>query len=552
MTKPQKIRCAIYTRKSSEEGLEQEFNSLDAQREACAAYVASQKGEGWILLPDLYDDGGISGGTLERPGLQRFLADIDAGKIDRVIVYKVDRLTRSLTDFSKLVERFDAAGCSFVSVTQSFNTATSMGRLTLNMLLSFAQFEREVTAERIRDKIAASKRKGLWMGGMSPLGYDADGRTLKINAREAEIVRTLFRLYLELGCVRQVKVEADRLQLRTRRRVFESGRTYGGVPFTRGRIYHLLSNPIYIGQIRHKGETYDGQHPAIIPNDIWDAVQEKLAENAARAKRRETAVSPSPLAGKFTDEAGDRLTPSHSMRRGRRHRYYVSHRLIARSGEADLDGWRLPATTLEGAVRSLIHNLLGDGARLMKLVANPTVAEINGLQKTAAQLADTIDDPAGPKLLTDLIECGRIEPGRISVTLDHAVLAKHLSIPADRIDPKLLELSSSFTLRRRGVEAKLVLNDAAPEVDKKLLRNLARGWTWFEEIKQGKSLMEIAKREQLSQRRIAQLVDLAFLAPNIVEAIVTGHQPVTLTSDALIKSEHQLIWSDQRAKIAAL
>jgi len=231
MTKTEKIRCAIYTRKSSEEGLEQEFNSLDAQREACTAYVASQKGEGWCLLPDHYDDGGISGGTLERPAVQRLLADIDAGKIDRVIVYKVDRLTRALADFSKLVERFDAAGCSFVSVTQSFNTATSMGRLTLNMLLSFAQFEREVTAERIRDKIAASKRKGLWMGGMSPLGYDADGRTLRINDEEAETVRTLFRLYLEIGCVRQVKNEAERLGLRTRRRVFASGKVYGGVPF---------------------------------------------------------------------------------------------------------------------------------------------------------------------------------------------------------------------------------------------------------------------------------------------------------------------------------
>jgi DNA invertase Pin-like site-specific DNA recombinase len=236
MTKTPKILCAIYTRKSSEEGLEQEFNSLDAQREACAAYVTSQKGEGWVLLTEHYDDGGISGGTLERPAVQRLLADIDAGKVDRVIVYKVDRLTRSLADFAKLVDRFEAAGASFVSVTQSFNTATSMGRLTLNVLLSFAQFEREVTAERIRDKIAASKRKGLWMGGMTPLGYEAKDRTLKINRTEAELVRTLFRLYLDLGCVRKVKEEADRLGLRSRRRVFASGKVYGGVPFTRGAL----------------------------------------------------------------------------------------------------------------------------------------------------------------------------------------------------------------------------------------------------------------------------------------------------------------------------
>ena len=243
------IRCAIYTRKSSDEGLEQAFNSLDAQREACAAYVASQKGEGWKPLPDRYDDGGVSGGTLERPGLQRLLSDIDAGKVDLVVVYKVDRLTRSLADFAKLVERFDQAGASFVSVTQQFNTATSMGRLTLNVLLSFAQFEREVTAERIRDKIAASKQKGLWMGGRVPLGYDARDRTLVVNEAEAETVRTIFQLYLERGCVRHVKEAADHQGLTTKHRRFGNGKTFGGVAFTRGRIYHLLANPVYVGEI---------------------------------------------------------------------------------------------------------------------------------------------------------------------------------------------------------------------------------------------------------------------------------------------------------------
>jgi DNA invertase Pin-like site-specific DNA recombinase len=552
MTNSSKIRCAIYTRKSSEEGLEQEFNSLDAQREACAAYVASQKGEGWVLLPDRYDDGGISGGTLQRPALQNLLADIDAGKIDRVIVYKVDRLTRSLTDFSKLVERFDAAGCSFVSVTQSFNTATSMGRLTLNMLLSFAQFEREVTAERIRDKIAASKRKGLWMGGMTPLGYEAKGRTLKIVGEEAETVRTLFRLYLEIGCVRQVKDEADSLQLKTRRRVFPSGKVYGGVPFTRGRIYHLLSNPIYIGQIRHKGTVHDGQHPPIVGTGIWDAVQQTLADNAARAKRRETAASPSPLAGKFTDETGDRMTPSHALRCGRRHRYYVSHRLIARSGEAGIDGWRLPAATLEGAVLALIRSLLADTARLTALLIDPTASEIANLRDRAREMIEAIDGPTSPKLLAALVEAGRIAPGELSMTLSRAAFARQLKLCADRVDPASLVLTSGFTLRRRGVEAKLVLDDAAPEIDRTLLRNLARGWGWLNEIKRGTPMSEIARRETLSQRRIARLVDLAFLAPNIVEAIVAGRQPVSLTSDALVKSNHQPRWADQRATIAKL
>ncbi len=239
-----KIRCAIYTRKSAEEGLEQEFNSLDAQREACAAYVASQKAEGWVLLPTVYEDAGLSGGTLERPGLQRLLDDIDAGLVDRIVVYKVDRLTRSLSDFAKLVERLEAAGAVFVSVTQSFNTATSMGRLTLHMLLSFAQFEREVTAERIRDKVAASKRKGLWMGGRVPLGYEKDGRTLCINEAEAKTVRTLYALYRKHGTLRQMKAEADRLRLRTKQRFAADGTRTGGLPFRRGHLHCLLTNPV--------------------------------------------------------------------------------------------------------------------------------------------------------------------------------------------------------------------------------------------------------------------------------------------------------------------
>jgi DNA invertase Pin-like site-specific DNA recombinase len=552
MTKAPRIRCAVYTRKSSEEGIEQEFNSLDAQHEACAAYVTSQKGEGWVLLPDRYDDGGISGGTLERQAVQRLLADIDAGKIDRVIVYKVDRLTRSLADFAKLVDRFEAAGASFVSVTQSFNTATSMGRLTLNVLLSFAQFEHEVTAEPIRDKIAASKRKGLWMGGMTPLGYEAKDRTLKIEKSEAEMVRTLFRLYLEIGCVRKVKEAADCLGLKTRRRVFASGKVYGGVLCTRGRIYHLLSNPVYIGKIRHKGAAYDGQHPPIIPRDIWDAAQAKLADNASRAKRRETAASPSPLAGKLRDETGDRLTPSHTVRRGRRHRYYVSHRLIARSGEADLSGWRLPAATLETAVVTLIRNRLTATAALANLIVEPTPAEFDGVQKAAVGLIDAITGPRSLKLLAALVHSGHIAPGRLAITLDRDALAERLHLPANRIDPASLTLESEFTLRRRGVEAKLVLDEAAPEIDQTLIKNLSLGWSWFAEVKHGASMDEIALRNGVSQRAIARLIDLAFLAPDIVEAIIAGRQAVNLTANALLKAQHQRLWHNQRSMIAAL
>src|SRR5215813_5127332 len=267
-------RCAIYTRKSSEEGLEQEFNSLAAQREACEAYIRSQQHEGWVLAKTHYDDGGFSGGNLERPALQRLLADLRAGRIDIVVVYKVDRLTRSLADFAQLVELFDAQSVSFVSVTQQFNTTSSMGRLTLNVLLSFAQFERDVTGERIRDKIAASKKKGMWMGGNVPLGYDASERTLVINPAEAETVRRIFSLYRELGCVRRVKDEADRLGLHTKRRATANGAERGGAAFSRGHLYRVLSNPIYPGQIAHKGQLYPGQHPALIDHETWTAVRD--------------------------------------------------------------------------------------------------------------------------------------------------------------------------------------------------------------------------------------------------------------------------------------
>ncbi len=273
-------RCAIYTRKSSEEGLEHKFNSLEAQHEACEAFIRSQHHEGWVLTRTRYDDGGFSGGNMERPALQRLLADIAAGRVDVVIVYKVDRLTRSLADFARLVEIFDAQGASFVSVTQQFNTTSSMGRLTLNVLLSFAQFEREVTGERIRDKIAASKKKGMWMGGNVPLGYDARESSLAMNPVEAETVRCIIASYRELGCVRRVKEEADRLGLKTKRSATASGTERGGKPFSRGHLYGLLSNPIYVGQIAHKGQLYPGQHPVLIDTETWTAVRDRLAANA--------------------------------------------------------------------------------------------------------------------------------------------------------------------------------------------------------------------------------------------------------------------------------
>ncbi len=552
MSRAQKIRCAIYTRKSTEEGLDQEFNSLDAQAEAWAAYIASQKHEGWIALPNSYDDGGISGGSLERPALQRLLADIDASKIDRVVVYKVDRLTRSLTDFSKLVERFDAANCSFVSVTQSFNTATSMGRLTLNMLLSFAQFEREVTAERIRDKIAASKRKGIWMGGSVPLGYDAKDRTLVTNEGEAQTVRQLFALYDQHGSVRAVAAEADRLRLTTKQRVGSNGEITGGTSFSRGHIYHLLSNPIYIGRIRHRQETYDGLHSGIIAQDLWDRVQAKLAANAARSKRRETAASPSPLVGKFFDEIGDALTPSHAVKNGRRYRYYISHRLIARSGEDQIDGWRLPAKTLEEAVAGLITTFLKDPKTPSKVIRDADVAEIASARRIFEQIEKALGSPDADTILTTLICKGKVAASDLSIVLDTSNLASHLQLSVARLNPDAVILNSCFVLRKRGVEARMILNDQAPVVDKLLLHTTALGHAWLDDLKQGITIKQIAERENITRQRVAAIIELAFLAPDIVQDIVEGRQDPALTTDALLKSQRPMHWDQQRARVSRL
>src|ERR1700736_669492 len=294
---PSRKRCAIYTRKSSEEGLEQEFNSLQAQSEACEAYIRSQRHEGWVLARTRYDDGGFSGGNIERPALQRLLADIQGGRIDIIVVYKVDRLTRSLADFARLVEIFDAQGVSFVSVTQQFNTTSSMGRLTLNVLLSFAQFEREVTGERIRDKMAASKKKGMWMGGFVPLGYEVCDRRIVIDEGEAETVRYIFRRYQELGCVRLLKEDLDRRGVVSKRRTSKSGIASGGHSFSRGALYALLANPIYVGEIRHKNLCHPGQHEAILDRAIWDRTQQQLREHRVRSKSRGASVEKSPLTG---------------------------------------------------------------------------------------------------------------------------------------------------------------------------------------------------------------------------------------------------------------
>jgi len=383
-----RVACAIYTRKSSEEGLEKEFNSLDAQREACEAYITSQKHAGWIAVRDLYDDGGLSGGTMERPALKRLLADIKSGKVQIVVVYKVDRLTRSLADFAKIVDVLDAHGASFVSVTQQFNTTTSMGRLTLNMLLSFAQFEREIAGERIRDKIAASKAKGMWMGGNVPLGYDARDRKLVINGAEAKTVRMIFRRYAELGSVTLLQEDLDRQGVRSKQRDGAGGRLAGGRPFSRGILYLILQNRLYHGEVEHKGNVYPGQHDAIVDSDLWSVVQDKLAANR---KARELAVgakAPSLLSGLIFDGDGNRMTPTHANKSGRRYRYYISASLLDR-GKPGAGTMRVPASEVEGLVLDQIRDLLASqnavGNALAALALD--ARELHGVLERAAELS---------------------------------------------------------------------------------------------------------------------------------------------------------------------
>ena len=337
------VRCAIYTRKSSEEGLDQSFNSLDAQREACQAYIQSQRHEGWKALSVRYDDGGFSGGNMDRPALKKLLEDIAAKQIDTVVVYKVDRLTRSLADFAKIVEQFDRQDVSFVSVTQQFNTTTSMGRLTLNVLLSFAQFEREVTGERIRDKVAASKRKGMWMGGVVPLGYDIVDRKMVINIKEAETVREIYRSYLRLGCVTKLRQHLDRIGIRSKERVSRFGKRWGGTSISRGALYEILKNPLYSCEVHYRGAVYPGQHEAILGRKQWEQVQTRLKENLQAPRRRRTGTAmKSLLTGLLYDSAGNRFVPTHSTKLGKRYRYYTSQTVISGSKSAVSDPTRLP------------------------------------------------------------------------------------------------------------------------------------------------------------------------------------------------------------------
>jgi DNA invertase Pin-like site-specific DNA recombinase len=550
-----KIRCAIYTRKSTEEGLEQEFNSLDAQREACHAYIMSQVGEGWIALPGFYDDGGFSGGNIERPALQRLLGEIDQGRVDVVVVYKIDRLTRSLADFAKIVERLEKRKASFVSVTQSFNTTSSMGRLTLNVLLSFAQFEREVTAERIRDKFSASRKKGIFMGGNPPLGYDARDRKLVPNAAEAETVRLIFQCYLDLGSVALLRADLEAKRITTKSWISTRDKIMGGGRWYIGPLRYVLRNRVYIGEAVHKGTPYPGEHDAILSRDLFDAVQAKLDANQAAHRRKRTVGSQALLTGLIFDDKGNAMSPSKSRRPdGRSYVYYVSQARIQRRDPEALRP--VPAAVIEAMLRDRV-------ATILSVVKN--AGRKGSIESTATLFESDLRES-----IRDIVQRIEISTDKVTVELNinasgdteeaHAVRVKRLrlALPAgDTVDDRHngVRIIIPFRLQPRGGLKRVEHFEPSGTASAKTRRDpfligaLTQATTWRKSIEAGEctSLEKLAKDTGRDRKYVHQVLKLAFLAPDIQQRILTGQQPVSLSLAGLLGQNFPLLWSGQRA-----
>jgi site-specific DNA recombinase len=559
---PTKLRCAIYTRKSSEEGLEQDFNSLDAQREACEAFIASQKREGWALVGEMYDDGGFSGATMDRPAFQRLLSDVSGGQIDVVIVYKVDRLTRSLSDFAKIVDLFDRHAVSFVSVTQQFNTTSSMGRLTLNILLSFAQFEREVTGERIRDKIAASKRKGIWMGGQPSLGYDVKDRKLIVNTTEAETVRHIFRRYVELKSVRELKEDLDAASIVSKVRTASDGSRYGGQPIARGALYLMLQNRIYRGEIVHKGKSYPGEHEGIVDEALWNTVQAILSANRVDRASGTTGHEPNLLTGILFDAQGGRMSPTHANKKGTRYRYYISRSLL--DGSTKAEGQRIPAVVLESLVVRRIRNWLANPASILQAIQHAAFDAVTQkrLIERARDLAAGEHD-GGPEGLRAFMGSSivrvQVHADRIDIAVDQDQVRRCLDGTAKQTGPsektqaeanRQVTLSIPARLKRTGKEMRIVVSDGPEPAtpDTGLVRLLVRANAIRDQLLADRSLTleEIAKVESIVPSYATRLFRLTLLAPDIVSAILSGSHPPELTARRLMDDTRlPLDWNEQ-------
>ena len=516
--KPKTVRCAIYTRKSTEHNLDLEFNSLHAQREACEAYIRSQMHEGWQPIPDPYDDGAYSGGSLDRPDLQRLLADIASGRVDNVVVYKVDRLTRSLTDFAKLVELFDQHGVSFVSVTQAFNTTTSMGRLTLNVLLSFAQFEREVIGERVRDKIAASKRKGLFMGGNIPLGYTNRDKKLVIVPDEAEQVRWIFQKYLELGSLGRLLEEMQRQNIRTKVITFANGQRRGGVLYGKGALAYFLKNRTFVGEILHKGQIYPGDPEPIIDKASFEAVQASLSANVVERRARAKS-SPFLLQGFLYDSAGNRMTPSHGRKKGVRYRYSVSQAVLqSRKGSAG-QVFRVPAPDIEALIEGLIRQRWRGPHNDLRAMVEAQIARIT-IQTDFISVELTATNTA--------IE-GQDNQARQIVSLPWA----KKPFRADK-----------------GVVSEIPLVVLQPTDDTRareaILSAITKARRWLDELMAGADVTAIAKREGCTERHLRAAIQLAFVSPRIVQAVSDGATLAWLTATRLTQALPQLWWEQEQ------
>jgi site-specific DNA recombinase len=537
-----RLRCAIYTRKSSEEGLEQDFNSLHAQREACEAYIRSQVGEGWLALPNHYDDGGFSGGSMERPGLKALLDDIGAGKVDIVVVYKVDRLTRSLADFAKIVEQFDARGVSFVSVTQAFNTTSSMGRLTLNVLLSFAQFEREVTSERIRDKIAASKAKGMWMGGVPPLGYDFKDRRLVANDAEAVVVRRIFQRYLEVGSVYDLAAELDEEGIRSKSWVTREGASKGGVRLTRGALFHILSSRVYLGEIVHRDKLHPGLHDPIVEVDLFDAVAAKLKTNSVVRTEAIAKAASAPLVGKLYDDLGQAFSPSSGRgKRGKLYRYYIAmdlQRGAKRQLETDRIG-RLSAPAVEQFLADVLSRVGGQPVAIRDV--GELVAKVE-LRKDETHVV--IDGAAlfpreHPELMLNAIR-KRLLEGEVAV--------------ADRSDETRIRVVLPHALKLRGGDTSLHGAEARKRsVNSGLAKALRRAHDDLGVLNASPQNLDQAAEAEAPATQHDRLVSrLAFLSPNLQQRMLDGELPDTLTLKRFLDGSVPLAWADQEAWIAGL
>ena len=541
------LRCAVYTRKSTEDGLEQEFNSLHAQREACEAYILSQRHEGWTLVERPYDDGGFSGGTMQRPGLIALLEDIEAGKVDVIVVYKVDRLTRSLADFAKIVERLDARAASFVSVTQAFNTTTSMGRLTLNVLLSFAQFEREVTGERIRDKIAASKKKGLWMGGPVPLGYQVIDRKLIPVPEEAERVCTIMRRYIASTSANQLLTQLSAEGIRTKIQQRASGPHKGGIPFARGSLFHLLKNPVYRGMIVHKGNIYQGEHEAIVHETLWNAVQARLQEKAPPRKRPTNDPQDALLHGLLTDPDGRLMVPTYATKGSRRYAYYETRKDLAKPGDPPTA--RYGRGVLDRHVVDQLTDLVGNEHALRRLSGIDEAGQLSVMFEAARLRSLELAHPASRDTTVEQLL------GSLSMTangIDVMIRPDALGITADRS----WHWSIPLPARKPFREAKLRIDGAtgghAP--DDRLVSLLAEAMAAralvFANLEL--SINQLAAREGRCRKQLAKLFRVSWLSPRIVEAILAGEQPANLTRQRLLGTDLPVEWEEQAAVFGVL